>query len=126
MKKNIELIKQMCNDIYSILGTGYSEKVYEEALYIELQDAGIKFDRQRVAPVIYKGRFIGEGYSDVVADFSDGKLVVELKAKSAGLGDGDKTQLLNYMGVLKIKDGLLVNFTQKKEAKGLEIIELQD
>ena len=104
--------------------TGYSEKIYEEALYIELQDAGIKFDKQRVAPVVYKDRFVGEGYSDVVANFNGNKLVVELKAKTSSLGEGERTQLLNYMKVLKIDNGLLVNFIQKKGKTDLEFIRL--
>jgi len=69
---------------------------------------------------------VGEGYPDVIAKFGKDKIVLEFKAVSANLGASEEQQIKNYLKILKIKSGLLINFQQpKKEGKSkLEIKEV--
>ena len=80
-------------EVHQLLGPGFLESVYEEALSHEFDLRGIPYERQVKIPVRYKGSVCGEFRADFLVD---GKLVVELKATS-GLTGGDEAQLLNYL-----------------------------
>ena len=80
-------------EVYNVLGYGFLEKVYENALMIEFEKIGLKYVNQYPIKVFYRGKIIG----DYVADFVvEGKVIVEVKA-NCGLGDSDGKQLLNYL-----------------------------
>lgn len=79
-------------EVHSILGPGFLESVYEEALAHEFDLRGIPYERQAKLAVRYKGIVAGEFRADFLVG---GKVVVELKAIKA-LTDGDEAQLLNY------------------------------
>jgi GxxExxY protein len=92
--------------VSNILGAGFLESVYENALAIEFANAGLVFERQKALPVIYKEKAVGNYYADfLVAD----RLIVELKALSQ-LRTEHEAQLLNYMKACSISAGLLLNF----------------
>ena len=93
-------------DVHRALGPGLLEAPYEEALCIELEDAGLSFSRQIRVPVSYKGRTIGEYRPDLVID---SRLLVEVKSVERLIGL-HQAQLLSYMRLLKIQTGLLLNF----------------
>jgi GxxExxY protein len=97
--------------VYNNLGYGFNEKVYENAMAVELK--GFRLDVQQQAPiqVFYKDRVIGEYY----ADFLVNQLVlVELKAVKQLL-DEHEAQLLNYLKATNIEVGLLINFGPKAQ-----------
>ena len=99
--------------VYNVLGYGFLEKVYENALCIELRKEGLSFESQVPIRVFYDGEIVG----DYVADFIvEGKVVVEVKA-SSGLGGADEAQLLNYLKATGKDVGLLLNFGKKAEVK---------
>ena len=60
----------------------------------------------------YKDHCVGEGYPDLVVSLGREKMVVELKAVGGEMGAAEEQQLKNYMNILGIKRGLLVNFQQ--------------
>jgi GxxExxY protein len=92
--------------LVNTLGAGFIEKVYENALCIELNRAGIPFFRQKRYEVRYKNENIGNYIADiVVAD----KLLVELKALSA-LNKEHEAQVMNYLKASGLRVGLLINF----------------
>lgn len=64
-------------EIHRTLGPGLLESVYEEALGIELEDSRVPFERQKMLPVVYKGRMIGEFRADLVVASA---LLVEVKS----------------------------------------------
>jgi len=70
---------------------------------------------------------VGEGYPDIIVHFGKEKIILELKAVGGNLGPSEEQQIRNYMKILKIKGGLLINFQQpKKEGKTqLEIREIK-
>jgi len=99
--------------VYNGLGQGFLEKVYENALLIELRKAGLKVETQHPIAVLYDGQSVGEYYADlIVADL----VIVELKA-AAVLDRAHEAQLLNYLRATDIEMGLLLNFGARPEFK---------
>lgn len=92
------------------LGAGFLEKVYENALMIELKDRGLKVETQVPITVQYKNKNVGEYFADVVVE---NRVILELKAVES-LEKIHEAQLLNYLRATEYKVGLLVNFTHPK------------
>jgi len=93
-------------EVHSVLGPGFLESVYEEALCVEMQLRGIPFTRQPLMAVSYKGHTVGEGRMDLLVG---GKLVVELKAVES-LNALHAAQVLSYLKAMGLRLGLLINF----------------
>jgi GxxExxY protein len=82
---------------------------------------GIKYESQKVVELKYRDHYVGEGYPDLLVYFDDGKrVVVELKAVAAKMGACEVRQVQNYMAILGIECGLLINFQMPRE-KGSEL-----
>jgi GxxExxY protein len=97
--------------VYRSLGYGFSEKVYENALAVEMQRVGLKFQQQSPIIVHYLGQVVGE----FVADFLvEDKVLLELKAAQE-LAPEHEAQLLNYLKATRIEIGLLLNFGPKAQ-----------
>lgn len=93
-------------EVSNSLGAGFLEKVYENALALEMRAAGLRFSQQHSLPVLYKGTLVG----DFVADFVVEECVVlELKAVKA-LDEIHAAQCLNYLRATGLWICLLVNF----------------
>jgi len=93
-------------EVHRVLGPGFLESVYEEALAHEFDLRSIPYERQAKLAVHYKEIIAGEFRADFLVD---GKVVVELKAIKA-LTEGDEAQLLNYLNGTGYRVGLLLNF----------------
>jgi GxxExxY protein len=97
--------------VYRSLGYGFSEKVYENALAVEMQKVGLNFQQQSPIIVHYLGQVVGE----FVADFLvEDKVLLELKAAQE-LAPEHEAQLLNYLKATRIEIGLLLNFGPKAQ-----------
>ena len=108
-----ELSKKVINAYYNvqrILGKGLAEKVYENALCIELEEMGIPYVRQKELPVEYKGHNIGNYIADIVVDE---KIILELKAVNA-ITQEHVAQTLNYINLTHSKVGYILNFSQQE------------
>ena len=97
-------------EVWKELGYGYLEKVYENALIVELGLRGIKAEQQHEIEVYYKGVLVGKYVADVLAQ---DKVIVELKAEKE-YNAKHEAQLLNYLKATGIRVGLLLNFGEKK------------
>jgi GxxExxY protein len=95
-------------EVHRVLGPGFLESVYEQALQIELGLRGIPFTPQQIIAVGYKGSQIGEGRMDLLVGNS---LVLELKAVEALL-PVHSMQLHSYLKATGHKLGLLINFNE--------------
>ena len=94
-------------DVYKALGPGLLESVYEEALVFELEQRGLKVERQKQVPIVYKGNVLkSELRLDLLVE---DKVIVELKSAEEMKKVFSK-QLLTYLRLLGKKLGLLVNF----------------
>jgi GxxExxY protein len=92
--------------VHRVLGCGFLEGVYENAMAVELIKRGIEYERQVPFIVNYDGVIVGRYFADLVIG---DKLLLELKA-SKTLTRTYESQLLNYLNASKIQTGLLINF----------------
>jgi GxxExxY protein len=94
-------------EVHTVLGSGFYEAVYQEALELELQIRQIPFVAQKELRVSYKDRYLEKGY---VADLIVwDKIVVEIKALDR-LTSREEAQLLNYLKATGLEAGVLINF----------------
>jgi len=101
----MEFLKEISQEIYTELGSGHTESIYQHAFETELRIRCIEYESQKVVPITYKNFNVGYGFADIVIDDA----VIELKAITK-LRPQDHTQVLNYMEMLTIKTGYLINF----------------
>ncbi len=88
------------------LGHGLHEKIYENALVVELRRRGLAVAQQKSFEVLYQGQRVGEFIPDLIV--SD-KVIVDAKVVDR-LGEHEKGQMLNYLKITKLRVGLLLNF----------------
>jgi GxxExxY protein len=99
--------------VYNTLGYGFLEKVYENAIYLELSKNGISCKKQVPIKVFYDGNQVGEYFADVIVD---DEIIIELKA-GEGLVEEHECQLINYLKATNIEVGLLLNFGKTPQFK---------
>lgn len=99
--------------VYNTLGYGFLEKVYENAMRIELIKSGIPVKQQKNIKVYYNSEMVGDYYADLLVKEL---VIVELKAVVT-ICEEHEAQLLNYLKATDIKIGLLLNFGKKPEIK---------
>jgi GxxExxY protein len=100
-------------NVYNILGCGFLEKVYENALIIELKKVGLSVTQQESVKVFYDGVQVGDYYADIIVN---GLVILELKAAES-LRNEHFAQLANYLKATDKEVGLLMNFGSKPEFK---------
>ena len=99
--------------VYNTLGFGFLEKVYENALKIELEVAGFFIERQKPLNVYYNKIIVGEYFADLIVNR---KVILELKAADCLMKEHE-LQLINYLKATDIEIGLLLNFGKKPEIR---------
>jgi GxxExxY protein len=99
--------------VYNKLGYGFLEKVYENAMLIELRKAGLLAEPQVPIKVYYEQQEIGDYYADIIVN---GLVILELKATQT-IAAAHEAQLVNYLKATQIEVGLLLNFGLKPEMK---------
>ena len=99
--------------VHNSLGSGFLEKVYENAVRIELEKLGLNIKQQEPVNVTYEGQVVGEYYADL---WVDGRVVIELKAVQT-LTQRHEVQLVNYLTATGIDNGLLLNFGPSVQVK---------
>jgi GxxExxY protein len=99
--------------VYNTLGYGFLEKVYENAMAIELRKMGFEVKCQYPITVFYENEIVGEYYADLIVNDI---VVVELKASNL-LSEEHEFQLINYLKATEIELGLLMNFGKEAEYK---------
>ena len=99
--------------VYNKLGYGFLEKVYENALIIELEKLGLSVRQQVPIQVCYEGKVVGEYFADLLVD---DKVIAELKATKEII-DAHEAQLINYLKATNIEVGLLLNFGAEAKFK---------
>ena len=92
------------------LGPGFLEKVYKNAMVVELRKLNLNFETEKLIQVLYDGIVVGEYRTDIIIE---GKLILELKA-TQDLSIANEVQLVNYLTSTQIDDGLLINFGSDK------------
>ena len=102
-------------EVNRVLGSGFLEKVYENALLIELKRRGLKAENQVPIRVLYKENAVGEYLADILVEK---KVIVELKSVEKG-APVFKKQLLTHLRLADKRLGLLINFGQELLKDGI-------
>lgn len=104
-----ELTKQIIGiyyDVYNELGYGFLERVYQNAMLLELKKKGYQVESQKKLLVYYKKEIVGEYCPDIIVN---GLVILELKAVEY-LIEVHENQLLNYLKATDCEVGLVLNF----------------
>jgi GxxExxY protein len=109
-------------EVHRLLGPGFLESVYEEALCVELAAREITFERQKEINVIYKGHQIGRQRVDLLVGQA---LIVELKTVEE-LAEIHKAQVISYLKATGLPLGLLINFNVPVLKSGIQRIVYTD
>ena len=96
-------------EVHRVLGHGFLEAVYQEALAIEFESRGVLFGREVELKIDYKGRMLSKTYKADFICFNG--VIVEAKAQSA-LTPTDQSQVINYLSATGFRTTLLINFGQ--------------
>ena len=99
--------------VYNTLGSGFLEKVYENALVIELNSMGLHAIQQKSIKVYYEGQKVGDYFADIIVN---NQVILETKAARC-LEGSHKAQLINYLKATDKEIGLLLNFGEKPDFK---------
>lgn len=110
-QEKTSLILKCYYKVYNTLGFGFLEKVYENALFLEMTNMGMKCRKQVPITVFYNGEEVGNYFADIIVDDD---IIIELKAAES-LCEGHDHQLINYLKATNIEVGLLLNFGLKPE-----------
>ncbi len=103
-----EIIK-VYYDVYNELGYGFLERVYQNAMFVELRARGFNVESQKKIQVYYKNTVVGDYITDLVVE---DKIILELKS-SESLVIENELQLLNYLRATEYEIGLLFNFGKR-------------
>lgn len=112
-KRITDAVLKIYFDVYNQLGSGFLEKVYQNAMYFELKDKGFKVEAQKQIKVYFREQLVGEYFADLIVE---DKVIVELKATEL-LMNAHVAQTLNYLKATEIEVGLLLNFGDEPEFK---------
>ena len=106
-------------EVHKSLGPGLLEGAYLECLFYELQSIGLKVEKQRALPLVYKEIKLDAGYRlDLIVE---DKVIIEVKSVEA-LNDVHVAQVLTYLKLSGCKVGLLMNFNVLKIVEGLKLL----
>ncbi len=108
-----QLIIRAYYTVYNTLGYGFPEKIYHNAMVIELQRLGLKVIKEHPIVVYYEGECAGEFFADLLVNNA---VIVELKALQE-LHDRHEAQTLSYLKACTIEVGLLLNFGPEPEIR---------
>lgn len=111
-----KFVERIANEIYDALGPCHLESVYQKAFVVELENRNIPHKMEVNIPVHYKKHIVGTIRADLIID---DLWVLELKACSS-LKQEHILQLMHYMERTKIKEGFLINFSNKPESSRVE------
>ena len=105
---SLEEIKTLAQKVYQTLGSGFSERVYHNAMEVLLRTEGIPYETERIVPIVFEGHTIGNMRADLIVEKS---VIVELKATKS-ITPAMITQSQKYLQLLGLSRALLVNFPQ--------------
>jgi len=108
--RHSELTGKMINaamEVHNILGAGYQESIYHQALLVALSDRSLKYDSEREYKISFKGKIIGIHKLDILVEKT---VIVELKAVIGEMPEVFKAQAISYLKASGLEVALLINF----------------
>jgi len=113
-----DTIRDVCQAVWSSLGPGFSERIYHNALEVELRKRNMPYETERIIPVTYQGHTIGNIRADIIIDHS---IILEIKSVSK-LNEQFRIQIQKYMELTGCTQGYLINFPPDKTIVDIEFI----
>jgi len=110
-KQESDLIICAAFNVYNLLGNGFLEKVYENALCLELARLHVKCEKQKQTFVYFRDEVVGEYFADLLVE---NQIIVEIKAVQ-NISPIHEAQLLHYLKATKLQVGYLLNFGNEKK-----------
>ncbi|MEQ8820090.1 MAG: GxxExxY protein [Sumerlaeia bacterium] len=98
-------------EVANVLGHGFLEKVYENALACELRNQKFRVEQQKPLPVLYKGNMVGDYFADLLVENT---VLIELKSITTSFQPVHLAQCMNYLRATNLHVCLLVNFGKPK------------
>ena len=108
--KDIYEVVGAAQEVHKTLGRGMHERIYQEALAVEMKQRGLDFEREKHLHLTYKGVDLDMTY---IADFYYNGVIIELKSVEA-INSEHRAQLFNYMRITDHTRGILINFGEKR------------
>jgi GxxExxY protein len=115
---SMDTIIELAEEVFSTLKCGYPERVYHNALEVQLRLHGIPYETERVIQVFFKNHIVGHIRADLIVNNS---IVVELKSV-AKIKDEHTEQCGRYMKLLNYNEGVVINFPEKGDK--IDVVEL--
>ena len=100
------MIQQYAQHVYKVLGPGFSEKIYHNAMEVVLRKNGVPYETERIVPIVFEGHTIGNLRADLILN---NKTVLELKSVKT-MNDVMVTQAQNYLKLTGLPEAYLINF----------------
>ena len=101
-------LAELGNEVFYVLGPGYTECVYHNAFLILLRKHGVPYETERIIPVVFEGHTISSVRADIIVDNS---IVIELEAtKVSNWTSCAEQQVKRYMKLLGLNKGIIMNF----------------
>ena len=100
------MIHQYAQYVYKVLGPGFSEKIYHNAMEVVLRKNGVRYETERIVPIIFEEHTIGNLRADLILN---NKTVLELKSVKT-VNDVMVTQAQNYLKLTGLPEAYLINF----------------
>ena len=133
VSKVISSIKQCSKEVFTELGAGWQEAIYQGAMEVSLRHRGLMYETQRILPITFKDHVVGESKPDLVVwiqkDDKKIAIVVDLKADT-GVKEEHEVQVRRYIQELKKQmhkrgeevcdTGLLINFFKEAASKKIQ------
>jgi GxxExxY protein len=107
-------IENLMKEIYAELGPGHSERVYHNAVEVMLREKRIRYETERIIPVVFRGHVIGNVRADIIID---GRCILEFKTIRT-LGDGAELQAHNYLRLTGLNLAYLDKFSSSPWSRG--------
>ena len=108
--KDIYEVIGAAQEVHTTLGRGMHERVYQEALAVEMKQRGMNYEREKHLHLTYKGVDLDMTY---IADFYYNNIIIELKSLES-VNAEQRAQLFNYMRITNHNRGILLNFGEKR------------
>jgi GxxExxY protein len=112
-KEITDLIIKAFYKVYNILGYGFLEKVYRNAMFLELSNYGLRVQKEASVNVLYEGSLVGNYFADLVINDI---VIIETKTATCIVEDHER-QILNYLKGTDKEVGMLLNFGPRPSFK---------
>lgn len=112
-KETADKVLKSFYTVYNKMGFGFSEKIYENSLIVEMRKLGLVCQQQKRIPVYYENYMVGEYHADIIVD---SKIILELKAVKT-ITTEHETQLFNYLRATEVEVGYVLGFGEKPQFK---------